>query len=223
MVSSCSLFLLLVYLLMLRSTDFFSSSFFCTWVKLKICSRLDCTQFSVLSQIEWWKQTCFTGIGQISGYLWSRRLSLMAVLYLQYTASWAYSQLWSNLQTWLKWYHDLFICRQSCISEFPPTSSSDVMCCFTVIAMYSVSLWVLLVLRSWKSLHPFSGSTGDWWRWWGGRAFWELFHVLLFYLFIFCLDSQPASQLELVCGALLSHFHLMENICCHAFYYQDSH
>lgn len=35
--------------------------------------------------------------------------------------------------------------------------------------------------------------------------------------FFNCLGPKLAPQLELVCGALLSHSHLMENICCRAF------
>lgn len=50
-----------------------------------------------------------------------------------------------------------------------------------------------------------------------GRGFLKAFSFVFF-----CFGPQPAPQLELVCWALLSHSHLMENICCHAFYSEVS-
>lgn len=96
----------------------------------------------------------------------------------------------------------------------------DIMCCFIVSTIPPVSpcsvYSIIMILEAfWAKVRRGSGEREK-------RAFWELFHVpffelLFFFLILIVWVQKLPPQLELVCGALLSHSHLMENICCRAF------
>lgn len=110
------------------------------------------------------------------------------------------------------------------LSFIPP--DYKIMCCLIVNAMSPVSLTLSVVLRSWKPFRPPLKVRGGLWKtlvkqgWGEGVESFSMSSSLRFFFFN-CLGPKPAPQLELVCGALLSHSHLMENICCHAFYYSQ--
>lgn len=85
---------------------------------------------------------------------------------------------------------------------------------WTVSWVWTMFLWASVLLWSWKPFRPFSRSGGDVRKvehslCGGGESY-----------FLIVVKLAPP-QLELICGALLSHSHLMENICCHAFYYSQ--